>query len=50
MSQLQMEHTAIDALKPFERNARTHSPKQIQQIARSIEQFVPSVVVTYRYS
>ena len=39
MSQLQMEHTAIDALKPFERNARTHSPKQIQQIARSIEQF-----------
>lgn len=30
---------AIDALKPHERNARTHSRKQIQQIAESITKF-----------
>ena len=29
----------IDALVPFKNNARTHSPKQIQQIANSIQQF-----------
>ena len=31
--------TAPDSLCPYERNARTHSRKQIQQIARSIERF-----------
>jgi DNA modification methylase len=30
---------AIDLLKPFERNARTHSKKQIEQVAASIETF-----------
>ncbi len=30
---------AISQLKPYERNARTHSKKQIKQIAASIEQF-----------
>ena len=39
MSQLQINETPISALTPYERNARTHSKKQIQQIACSIEQF-----------
>ena len=30
---------APDALKPYERNARTHSKRQIRQIAASIETF-----------
>ena len=30
---------AIDTLKPCPRNARTHSKKQIKQIASSIERF-----------
>jgi hypothetical protein len=34
-----IEYVAVTTLKPFERNARTHSPKQIKQIARSIERF-----------
>ncbi len=39
-----MEPTAIQAvpvanLRPFARNARTHSKKQIKQIAASIERF-----------
>ena len=29
----------LGALRPFPRNARTHSKKQVQQIARSIERF-----------
>ena len=29
----------LSALRPFPRNARTHSKKQVQQIARSIERF-----------
>ncbi|MCX2977169.1 site-specific DNA-methyltransferase [Candidatus Marimicrobium litorale] len=39
MSSHQVANTPIHALTPFEHNARTHSRKQIQQIARSIEQF-----------
>lgn len=34
-----IERLAPEALKPFAGNARTHSKKQIQQIAKSIEQF-----------
>lgn len=34
-----LNRVAIDALKPFARNARTHSKAQIAQIARSIERF-----------
>lgn len=30
---------AIAALRPYARNARTHSKKQIKQIARSIDRF-----------
>ena len=39
-----MQYRAVDrvpvsALKPYDRNARTHSPKQIRQLAASIEEF-----------
>jgi hypothetical protein len=34
-----IEWAAIDALKPCRSNARTHTRKQIRQIARSIERF-----------
>lgn len=34
-----IELKAVDSLKPYKRNARTHSRKQIDQIARSIERF-----------
>jgi DNA modification methylase len=35
----QIEYRKIDSLAPNPRNARTHSPRQIRQIARSIKQF-----------
>jgi hypothetical protein len=37
MRNLQIEQTAIHALRPHHRNARTHSKKQIRQIADSIK-------------
>jgi ParB-like chromosome segregation protein Spo0J len=37
MRNLQIEQTAIQALRPHHRNARTHSKKQIRQIADSIK-------------
>jgi DNA modification methylase len=39
MGDLRLESLPIAALKPYERNARTHSRKQIKQIAASIERF-----------
>jgi len=36
---MNFEHRPTLALKPYSNNARTHSPKQIKQIARSIERF-----------
>lgn len=33
------ENVAIDKLKPYERNARTHSEEQVEKIAKSIEEF-----------
>ena len=36
---MRIEELPIGALKPYAGNARTHSPKQIKQIARSIERF-----------
>ena len=33
------ENVRIDKLKPYENNARTHSEKQLEKIARSIEEF-----------
>src|SRR5215207_9496063 len=35
----QIEHLATASLRPFARNARTHSKKQLRQIAASIERF-----------
>ena len=37
--ELAIKPVAITMLKPYERNARTHSDKQIQQIANSIKEF-----------
>ncbi len=34
-----VEWRRIDELTPYARNARTHSPKQVQKIAASIEEF-----------
>ena len=39
MGDLRLELLPIAALKPYKRNARTHSRKQIRQIAASIERF-----------
>ena len=39
MHPLRIEYRAPDQLKPYPRNARTHSKKQIRQIAESIRQF-----------
>ncbi len=39
MDPLRIEYRAPDQLKPYPRNARTHSKKQIRQIAESIRQF-----------
>ncbi|MDP3740414.1 MAG: DNA methyltransferase [Hyphomonadaceae bacterium] len=36
---LQVETIAVSTLKPYPRNARTHSKKQIRQIADSIQEF-----------
>lgn len=36
---LKIDHLEITSLKPWVNNARTHSKKQIKQIAQSIEQF-----------
>jgi DNA modification methylase len=39
MAAERLEHMALSALNPWARNARTHSKKQIRQIADSIETF-----------
>ena len=36
---MKIEHTAVRELRPHPNNARTHSKKQIRQIAKSIEKF-----------
>lgn len=36
---LHVEMLPVETLKPFARNARTHSKKQVRQIADSIETF-----------
>lgn len=38
-SQLRIDYLPIAALKPYERNARTHSPDQVKQIAASMQAF-----------
>ena len=39
MSEPQITHRPLATLTPWARNARTHSTKQIRQIAASIRQF-----------
>ena len=39
MADLKVEYRDTKVLKPYDRNARTHSKKQIRQIADSIERF-----------
>ena len=39
MRNLQIEQTPIHALRPHRQNARTHSRRQIRQIANSIRRF-----------
>ena len=39
MTHPSLEHVLVGTLRPYPRNARTHSKKQIRQIARSIERF-----------
>ena len=34
-----LEHWSVERLKPYEHNARTHSPEQVAQIAASIVEF-----------
>jgi ParB-like chromosome segregation protein Spo0J len=36
---MNIEYTLIQELKPYARNARSHSRKQVRKIARSIERF-----------
>jgi hypothetical protein len=36
---MDIEQLAVSALRPYPKNARTHSRKQIRQIAKSIERF-----------
>jgi ParB/Sulfiredoxin domain len=36
---MKIEYTPVRELRPYPNNARTHSKKQIRQIARSIERF-----------
>jgi hypothetical protein len=38
-SRLQVEHWPLDRLSPYARNARTHSPAQVAEIAGSIRAF-----------
>ena len=39
MPHMAIEPMSVGKLRPYARNARTHSKKQIKQIARSIERF-----------
>ena len=39
MSSLQIKYVSPDELRPYAGNARTHSKKQIRQVADSIERF-----------
>ncbi len=39
MQHLAVDYRPLEALIPYARNARTHSPEQVAQIAASIEEF-----------
>jgi ParB-like chromosome segregation protein Spo0J len=36
---MKIEYTLVRELRPYRNNARTHSKKQVRQIANSIEKF-----------
>ena len=39
MQKLKIEYVDIDSIKPYKNNAKKHTPEQIEQIKKSIEQF-----------
>jgi ParB-like chromosome segregation protein Spo0J len=39
MTALSIEYISVRALRPYQRNARTHSKEQIQLLAKSIREF-----------
>ena len=39
MNEMKIEWVPIDKIKPYEKNAKKHSKRQIEKIANSIEQF-----------
>lgn len=39
MTELKIEYIPIDQLKPYEKNAKLHPPKQVEHIANSIRGF-----------
>lgn len=39
MPKMQIEHIPVDCIQPYERNAKKHSPEQVEQIANSIREF-----------
>src|SRR3954469_11255941 len=39
VSKIELEYVSITELRPWRRNARTHSRKQVRQIADSIQRF-----------
>ena len=45
MAATNIEQLAIRDLKPWARNARTHSKKQVRQIADSIERLPQTTVI-----
>ena len=36
---LKVEYIPIDALKPYDKNAKIHTPEQVEQIKKSITDF-----------
>lgn len=38
-SELQIVYLPVDQLKPYERNARKHTPNDVEKIKASIEKF-----------
>ena len=39
MEKLEIEYLPIDDFKPYENNAKIHTPEQIEQIKKSIEEY-----------
>lgn len=39
MPKMQIEYIPVDCIQPYERNAKKHTPEQVEQIANSIREF-----------